>query len=46
MENSNNSGGLSRRRFLRNSAAIAAGMTVIPMWPWEAPWDEKLPVTN
>ncbi|WP_010422795.1 Gfo/Idh/MocA family oxidoreductase [Anaerophaga thermohalophila] len=30
MENSNNSGGLSRRRFLRNSAALAAGMTVIP----------------
>jgi hypothetical protein len=30
MENSNNSGSLSRRRFLRNSAAMAAGMTVIP----------------
>ncbi|MFW6042784.1 MAG: Gfo/Idh/MocA family protein, partial [Marinilabiliaceae bacterium] len=30
MENSNNAGGLSRRRFLRNSAALAAGMTVIP----------------
>jgi hypothetical protein len=30
MENSNNSDALSRRRFLRNSAAIAAGMSVIP----------------
>jgi hypothetical protein len=30
MENSNNSSGLSRRRFLRNSAAMAAGMTIIP----------------
>ncbi len=30
MENSNNGSNLSRRRFLRNSAAIAAGMTVIP----------------
>ena len=30
MEKSNNSNNLSRRRFLRNSAALAAGMTVIP----------------
>jgi hypothetical protein len=30
MENSNNSDGLSRRRFLRNSAAMAAGMSIIP----------------